>query len=543
MENITIKEFLDQYWASLQRETDEATNDAVIMKLSELAKSWTTVIWAEDIIKDTNQRKQQEIDSDAQNAFADDYVKRKESAWLDVALAVWAPTAVWLWLYWKSKIYTQWKWVDVIKYIKSNLANMWNSVKADFLDKKALNFIDYLQNLSKEDISKILKEPLWKYRWLLDDLLAKSDIIIWERNKILSQNKNVKFWYEILDKLDSEIKSLWVWWKFWWKLDDLQEVYDEVKTLLDKNWWKISLEDVEIIKETAYENYDFTKSIKVSDARQINKWIANKFLWQWIKETIENKLWQWIKIRNEQYGKVKDMIKSLLPQSNKLEKMERFTTIKNLKTKYSKAVWSIPWISAMGNITDELNPAILQQEKLWDIINKVQKRGNKIKPLLDKSLPVVQKIINNPVVKKIWSKLPVIWWVMAWLWVLSEVEWLNLWESVQAEEMVDNTPAAVKAQTPKYLTSTISQWKAWLDPENKVFNLNKWTSPAEYLNPVIWVASLWLEWLSLAEKKIRQTKLDKENKKVKVPVKPLTTKQKEALKKIWWPKIWFRAWL
>lgn len=353
-------------WSS--KDTDEATNDAVMAKIQELSTQWTEVVWFKDIVNFHNDQQQKSIDSQDANVFSEDYNIRKNDIWEWTLLWVWVAWLGWVWLRQGSKLlksrYTQWRGVDTAKYLIRNLVNPTNSLSINFVEDEAINLMDYLGGLTPEEIKMIQREPMGNFRWLIKKIVADRNTVINARNAILQNNATKQVWYEILQPLADEINRLGIWGELGWKKQDLIELYDEVKWMLDKNGGSMSVADAEILKETAYESYDYSKLSKNAvDAKTMNRWLGSKLLWQWTKLWIEGAVWDpKLAQLNEQYGIIRTIEKNLWGNVTKISKMPRYTTIGMVRKELWEIVQSIPWVSALGNLQWDL-PDIVIEEK------------------------------------------------------------------------------------------------------------------------------------------------------------------------------------
>jgi len=292
-----------------------------------------------------------------------------------------------------KRIPTEKKAGKVVQYVMNNIVNEWTKVAPEFVDKKTLNVVDYFANMARDKVKKITGNKLWSFRWLYNQVKDDLAEVVTRRKAILEANKWVQFGEEILSKLKTGIDSI--------KNDvagekkHLQKVYDSVKNILDQNGGKISLEDAEQMKETAYEKYDYSKWEKVAvKAKDMATGKGYQMLGKGIKEAIDDAIPD-IKVPNMEYGKLKDLSKTVWVEAVKAERMTPYTTLGEYRKRFGEFVSAVPRISALSNVAGDLPEKKIDEKNMAKIITLARRFPNKIKWFIEKYWSKVSDVVEE----------------------------------------------------------------------------------------------------------------------------------------------------
>jgi hypothetical protein len=433
MKSITLKEFVEKY-----KDEISISDDAFMNKLQELNSQWIDVIWAKELIAQNNQLIEEEKKAADNLSFQQEYEK-VERDWLVDTLTWLAPLAAIVGVpLWVSKIlwniYNDKKWVNIVKFIDKNLLNPSNTLKPATTDNATLDTIEYLSKLDDKRIKEIKSNPFGAVRSLYNhmDYDLKQT---WEQiSGLIKKNASKTVSYEILDPLKKEIARLWR--VGWAKVQQLQKTVDEITWLLDDAGGSIRVDDAQILKETAYEWYDYARQNKLNlTAKQHYQWYANKLLWQWTRKSIENVVWEWIDVLNKSYGRLKNISTSVWWEVTKIKKMPRYTTIDKIRNEFWDKINMVPWVSALWNVRSDTPAAVFNEKKIPQIIAKIKKWKEPIIKTLEKAKKVADVVEESPATAK---KLPYVWkllsafWLAAWL--LSVASMSDAWYDIDPKE-------------------------------------------------------------------------------------------------------------
>lgn len=476
----------------------------------------------------------------------------------DIAIPlIWAGT-IWgiYWIkkgIWLAKEYipiTATKAKDTANYIRKITMGNYSEIP-EVGDKRVDNFVDYIQAINKKELSDISSK--W-FRWLYDKFKWDLNKLTQLKQQILADHWDKKVWREeVLWDLEKEIEAV--------KKTNpsrataLQKVHKEYSQLFDneakiqldeymnRNVWnttvttnfktnydnllnqakqvvKLPLTQVEWIKEWAYSNYDNYDQKVWASAADLQQWEWYRIVGKSSKKALEMATnWELIE-PNSQYGKIKSFENTISKLSNKAATQETYSLWRKIWWIAGEAVSKLPLIKSWW--FPKLSQMAVEEKHLPKVLESIRKWGDKIKingktisevesiasEMVNKSIPII-KNVSWKVGKVAW-KVGKVWWALAVIWAVNELAWGSNIGEAQAGN-VKQSPSVkqqyLQANTPKYGNQKITSTnKKFVNPEPIIqpTNLTKWSPTANILAPEAGILDLATQWLSFAERKIRE---------------------------------------